>query len=264
MFSTVQKQGRGLSVLLAVMAIALAGCSSGSKASPTGTQLSGTSPAVTDNGSSATDNGSGISGAVTAFSSINSYKFSMTLAGGTWGQMLSSLGGAGATGGGAFTVSGMVTVKPDKASDIQMSGFHIIEVGGFSYLDMGTGGFIKSPASGSSMADGFSPETMFSSYADASDSSGYSKVGSEPKNGVDTDHYQATDTALSRYGSLLGVANATWTMDIWIAKAGGYPVSMAMVAKASDNSLAYEILFDITNVNDPTIKISAPTNIAGA
>jgi hypothetical protein len=53
-------------------------------------------------------------------------------------------------------------------------------------------------------------------------------------------------------------------MDIWIAKAGGYPVSMAMVAKASDNSLAYEILFDITNVNDPTIKISAPTNIAGA
>jgi hypothetical protein len=93
--------------------------------------------------------------------------------------------------------------------------------------------------------------------------SGYNKVGSESKNGVDTDHYQASQSTLTGLSSVAGVANATWTGDVWIAKNGGYPVSMAIMAKASDNSVAYEIMFDITNINDSSLKVTAPTNVMG-
>lgn len=207
----------------------------------------------------------GLSGAASAFSTINSYKFSMTLAGGTFGSMLSALGGSSASGNAPFAMSGTITVTPEKAADITMAGFHIIEIGGYDYLDMsGTGSFIKSAATGTSMADSFAPAKMFSSFVGTSTTSGYNKVGSETKNGVDTDHYQASSSALSELGSMLDVTGATWSADIWIAKDGGYPVSMAIIGKASDNSVACEILFDIANVNDPANKVTAPTNVTGA
>ena len=264
MFRVLQKQGLSLLVLFAVVAIALSGCSSGKSSPSAAGQFAGDSAGPTIPGGVPAGDGSGVGGASAAFGNMSNYKFSMTLAGGTWGSMLSALGGAGATGGGAFTVSGTVVVKPEKASDVQMSGFHIIEVGGFQYMDMGLGSYVKTKASGTSMADGFSPQKIFSGFAGSSSSSGYNKVGSENKNGVDADHFQASQTSLAQYGSMLGVPNATWTMDVWIAKNGGYPVSMAMLAKTSDNSVAYEVLFDITNVNDPANTVTAPTNVMGA
>ena len=134
-----------------------------------------------------------------------------------------------------------------------------------AYLDMtGTGAFLKTEASGTSMADSFSPATMFSSAIDTSTAGGYTKVGSENKNGVQADHYQASAADLAEYGSMLGVTGATWTADVWVAQDGGYPVSMSILAKATDNSVAYEIQFDITNVNDPANKVTAPTNVTGA
>lgn len=188
----------------------------------------------------------------------------MTLAGGSFGSLLSALGGTG-SGGAPFTMTGTITVSPEKAADINLAGLHMIEVGGFDYLDMsGSGTFFKTAASGSSLADSFSPETMFSSALDTSSASGCHKVGTETKNGVSADHYQASSSALADYGSSLGVTGATWSADVWIAKDGGYPVSMAIVATASDKSVAYEIKFDLSNVNDPANKITAPTNVTGS
>jgi hypothetical protein len=143
-----------------------------------------------------TGGNSGLSGAVSALSDINSYKFSMTLAGGEFGSMLSTLGGAGASGDAPFTISGTIVEKPTAAADITMAGFHIIEVGGNDYLDMsGSGSFISYPASGTSMADSFAPSTMFSSMMDPSTLAGFTKVGTEQKNGVSADHYQGTPSA---------------------------------------------------------------------
>jgi hypothetical protein len=257
-----KKQAFGLLSLLAITAIALSACSSsGSTTAPGGnnpattTAPGGNNPAVTD---APGGGGTGLDGASGAFASITSYKFSMTLAGGSFGSMLSVLGGAGATGAGAITVSGTVTTNP-KASDVTMAGIRIVEVGGFDYMDIGMGGFIKSPQSGSSLADGFSPSSMFSSSLGAS--SGYKNVGSENKNGVDTDHFQGSDSAFSGMSKAVGVANATWTADVWIAKTGGYPVSMAIIAKTSDNTVVYEVMYDMTNINDSSLNVTAPTNI---
>ena len=60
------------------------------------------------------------------------------------------------------------------------------------------------------------------------------------------------------------VKGATWSADIWIAKDGGYPVSIAIVATAKDGTIPYETTFDLTNINDAANKVTAPENVMGA
>ncbi len=263
----VRKQAFGLLVVLSIMAIALSACGSSSGTTAPG----GNNPAVSNAPGGGGNNpvvpvapgggGDALTGAQAAFASINSYKFSMTIAGGPYSSMFSMLGGAAATGNAAFTINGTVTVKPEKASDVMILTMHTISVGGFDYTDLGMGGFFKSPSSGTSTADSFSPSSMFSAFGSISD---YSKVGSEKKNGVDTDHYQAKPSAFTSMGSSMGVpANAAWTGDIWIATGGGYPVGSAIFAKTSDGTVAFEMTFDISNINDPSLKVTAPTNVTG-
>jgi hypothetical protein len=203
------------------------------------------------------DNTNGLDGAASAFADVANYKFSMTLAGGNFAD-IGKLGGAS---GGAFTISGTVIATPAKAADIKIGSYHIVEVGGFDYIDLGVGGFIKAPVSGQGMADSFSPNTMFSSVIYTASASGYNKVGSETKNGVMTDHFQASASALSQYDSL--AAGATWTADVWLAQNGGYPVSMNVTGTAGDGSVAYQIIFDISNINDPANTVTVPTNVTG-
>ena len=264
MFQSVRRQSRALLVLLAITAIATAACSgSGSTTAPGGNNPPATNAAgaVVTDAAGGGGGGAGIGDASSAFASITSYKFAMTIAGGPYSGMLSMLGSSVGTGNAAITISGTVTVKPEKASDVMISTMHTISVGGFDYTDLGMGSFVKSASSGTSMADSFSPSSMFSSFGSMSD---YSKVGSENKNGVDTDHYQAKSSAFAGMGTSLGVAaTATWTGDIWIAKSGGYPVSSAIFAKTSDNAVAFQMTFDITNINDSSLKVTAPTNIMG-
>ncbi len=101
MFRFIQKQGRGLLVLLAVMSIALSACSGSSATAAPATANNGSTPAANNGATPAANNGatpaannggSGLSGAASAFSSISSYKFKMTLAGGEFGSMLSDAG----------------------------------------------------------------------------------------------------------------------------------------------------------------------------
>ena len=256
----------GVVLIAAVCGGAYLVTSNGSKSSGPGSSVAPTlvSKASLNGGTGQPAGGTDLSGAVAALSDFTSYKFSMTLAGGDFGSMLSGLGGASASGNAPFTMSGTIVEEPAAAADITMAGFHIIEVGGTDYLDMsGTGSFISYPASGTSMADSFAPSTMFSSMMDPSTLAAFTKVGTEQKNGVSADHYKGTPAALSELGSEAGVTAATWSADLWIATNGGYPVSMAIIGTAADKSIAYEVLFDLTNVNDPANKVTAPTNVTG-
>ena len=69
----------------------------------------------------------------------------------------------------------------------------------------------------------------------------------------------ASDCAGVAFGldSLAGVSGATWTADLWLATSGGYPVSMAIIG-TKDSTVVYQVSFDITNINDPTNKVTAP------
>jgi hypothetical protein len=266
-------RGRGLILLMAVLSIALSGCGGGSSSTSSSTPNDGSG--ATDNGttgggagsSTGVTDGGVLNGAATALGKINSYQFQMTLAGGSFSSTLGALGGATATGSTAMDVKGTIILKPAQAADVTVMGMHIIEIGGYSYMDLGTGQFMKTKSTGTSLADSFSPSTMFSGSMTSATDSGYDKVGSESKNGVQTDHYQASAATLaviaSGLSSDVGGATVTWSSDVWIATPGGYPVSYSMVAKTSDGTVVYEVSFDLSHINDSSNSVTAPTNVMG-
>ena len=224
---------------------------------------SGPSSVATQAANNGGDSGNDLTGAAASFANIRSYKFSMTLAGGVFSGMTSTLGaGAGSSSVGGVTVSGTVVTSPEKADDITFMGLHFIEVGGYSYLDLSATGvgsaWSKSTLSGGGIADAYSPPVMFSAYAGI-DLSSYKLVGSENKNGVDANHYQADASALGDYGFAYGVTgDATWSGDIWVAKDGGFPVSVNILAKDSANKVAFQMSYDLFNINDSSLKVTAP------
>jgi hypothetical protein len=257
-------------VVAAAIAIAAAACS-GNTATPsaastnTPTQPAATATPTGQGPTSAptAQASSGLDNAAAAMGNLTSYKYTMTLAGGTFDDMYSSVGGSPAAPNTPFGVKGTVVLVPDKSADVTVGELHIIETGGSDYLDMGnTGGFTKTDVQPPGLTDQWTPASIFAAFNPTG--SGYSIVGTDTKNALLCDHYQAGASALAELASVSGVDSATWTSDIWLAQNGGFPVSMAVVARASDNSIAYEILFEITKVNDPANKVNVPTNITGA
>jgi hypothetical protein len=243
---------RGRVALMTIMAISLSACS-------------GTLTAVAPSNSSAIASpDTGLGAAASAFANVRNYNYSMTLAGGTFSSMLTMLPASSGVGDAPFTVGGTIIVKPAEAADVRMVGLHIVEIGGQDYLDMkGTGSFDQITITGTKLARRFSPATVFSSVIDPSTVGGYDRVGSDTKDGVPTDHYRATSDGLATIGSIAAITGATWMADIWIAQDGGYPVSMAMTGTVA-GKVVYEVVFDISNVNNPANTVTAPTNVTGA
>ena len=262
MLGVAQPHSRGLVILTAVAAIALSACSGGSAtAAPTATATAPSTIAPAATASPAGTGGPVLAGAADAMASLTSYKFRMTQAGTDSVNQLPDLTGNAASTDGSVTFTGMVILKPDKAAEVTTTGLHVINVGGFDYMDVGNAGsFAKIAADTSSISDAFTPATVYKTIR----VNGYSNIGSETKNGVPCDHYQAGVNALAELGSVSGVKNATWSADLWIAQQGGYPVAIAVIAKAKDGSIPYETIFDLTNVNDPANKVTAPDNVMGA
>jgi hypothetical protein len=264
-FQVAPRHGRGLLILTAVVAIAFSGCSGGS-ATPSPAASSAPSADTSTSQPSApgtsADTGPSLSGAAAAMANMSSFRFTMTVAGGSLSDTLATLPGSADSGDGPFSLKGTFVLKPAKAADVTVAGaLQIISIEGSDYQDPGiTGSFTRIDATG--LVDSLSPVAVYTAFNPSVN--GYTKIGSEAKDGVDTDHYQAGKSALAELASVAGVDNATWTADIWIARIGGYPVSVAVVAKAADNSIPYEIVFDLTKVDDPANKVTVPTNVTGA
>ena len=259
------KKGRGLPVLLAVAAIVLAACGSTATTSPNSSEAIGANGNTFGNAQTASPgNGAGNtapagSGGIAAnFANINSYKFKMSVTGGKLASSLAAVTGGTDTGA-TISMDGTIEVKPQKAYDITFLGMHMIGIGGYQYIDpLGTGTFAKSVASSQSLADSMSPSSMFGSAISGSDASSYTIVGTESKNGVDATHFKAGPSALADLNTEFGVTADTWAADVWVAKSGGYPVSMNILGKAKGGATVFQLTFDITNVNDSANAITAP------
>ena len=260
MFGVAQRRGRGLLILTAIAAVALSACSGGSPTPvPSATDAAPTAsvPVATSN---PTGNGSPVlAGAADALASLTSYKFHMTQAGTDSVNTLADLTGNASSSNGSVAFTGTVILKPAKAADVTTTGLHVIYVDAFDYMDVGNAGFAKIAADSSSISDPFTPGQVFSKIRLI----GYSNVGSETKNAVASDHYQAGASALAELGSVSGVKGATWSADIWIARDGGYPVSVAITATAKDGTIPYQTTFDLSNINDASNKVTAPQNVMG-
>jgi hypothetical protein len=243
-----------LLALLVAVVLAVAACGGASTATQTPGATASTSPsdsplasASPDAGSAAPTTGTtdGLGGAAGNLSNIESYQFKIVMSGGTFGTML-----------GSAPIIGTVTTNP-KAAQMNMMGMDIVEVDGKTWVKFGEQWIESTDENTSSLADSFSPDAMFGSTLSGAAADGYHPVGDEDKNGVATVHYTADTTVLSGYGDLFGVGgSATWSADVWVAKDGGYPVSMAITATGGDES--FEMTFDITNINDPSNKVEQP------
>ena len=236
------KQARVLLMVVALAAIAV-GCG-GSKSS---------------GGAAAFD----MTKAQAALDKIDNYKFSMAMKGAYWDTQLSPLSSLGLDTSNGYTMSGTIITKPQKAADIQLLTMHIIEVGGTDYVATDSAGpFISAPSSGTSMADKMAPATFLGGMMSGFNGAGLRSVGDETKNGVAATHYTApnSDSVNKQLDSQFDVTGGSWAVDVWVAKDGGYPISIVITATAA-GAQAFNFSLDISNINDATNTVVAPTNV---
>lgn len=60
----------------------------------------------------------------------------------------------------------------------------------------------------------------------------------------------------ARVGALTARVLIDPSADVWVAKGGGYPVSMSV--QAAGGSENFEMSFDITDINNPSNKVESP------
>jgi hypothetical protein len=245
MIRVLVKQGRGLLVVVALLAVAVAACSSGNPAK-SGNNATGNN-GTSQPGGGGSGLGSGLSGNL---DKLDSYKFTWAIAGADASATSSSVG----------TISGTVINKPTKSSSVNDFGVLFVTIGTDQWMspDNGTTWIVNSdPTSLDSML----PTSDYAAYFDAYATT-YKQIGIEKKNGVNAVHFQGDLGSLSGLlGQFGGVANMK--ADLWIAQDGNYPVSgtfsYAFAVGTSGGSFSYS--FDITNVNDAANKVEKPTNV---
>src|ERR1035437_6278688 len=203
MFGVAQRHGRGLLILTAVVAVVVSACGGTTlTAAPPPTPAPTPPPRQPPAPSSPGNGGPILAGASDALASLTSYKFHMTQAGTDSVNKLADIAGnaSSASTNGSVTFSGTVILKPAKAVEVTTTGLHVIFVGGFDYMDVGNAGaFAQIAADSTSISDPFTPAQVFSDPRIRI--SGYSNVGSETKNDVPSDHYQAGASDLAELRS---------------------------------------------------------------
>lgn len=200
--------------------------------------------------------GPDIGGAAAALADLDSYHLAITMA---MEGLESSMFGAFGDG---LEMEGVVVVEPVKAADITMSmgaadqrlevGYRVI--GDQAWVSLGDG-WMETPAEDAQQTiDSLAPEKMLGSFSGVP---GLVPVGEETKNGVETTHYSASGDELGEMiGSSIGLADATWTVDFWVAKDGGYAVSYAIVGEGASGS--FEMTLDVTDINSPSNVVEPP------
>ncbi len=269
-----QRRTLPVPVLMLVAVLALAACGGGStptaSSAPGATPAAGstTAPAATSGAAteapaaSSAEGGIDIGGAAASLDNLDNYSFKieMKAEGGSEFMMVPA--------GGSLVMEGDVILKPAEAVDVTMTtndgttasvlGYRII--GDTAYINLGGDSWMSAPADDAASAvDAFKPEQMLGSFSNLE---GMSKVGEETKNGIPSDHYASTSDP--GIGSMFGLPGATWTIDAWTAKEGGYVVSAAMTATGKNESGeqgTFVMTVDVTGANDPNLVIEPPTNL---
>ena len=111
-----------------------------------------------------------LSGAAANLSNIESFKFKIVMAGGSFGKLA-----------GAEPITGTVTKDP-KAAQMSVMGMEVVEIDGKSWIKIGTKWIESKDDSTTSIARPFAPEKMFGSTLGGSAAEGYRVVGEEQKN----------------------------------------------------------------------------------
>jgi hypothetical protein len=231
-------------------------------ATPRATATTTTAPTATD--ASPSPSGSGTSflgGAAEALSDVDSYRFALDITG------ASAFPGASAPTlpSDDLKMSGTVVFEPEKALDftIATSGLNLryIVVGGDAWLDLGGGNTVPVPGGAQDAEQQFealSPDKLFASVSGSLQ--GVEEVGEEQRNGVATTRYEADEATKAELAEQFE-SDSDVSMDVWVAKEGGYLVGFEMAGTSGTGGAAkpFGLKMDISNLDDPANVIERPS-----
>jgi len=254
---------------LAALALALAACGGAASPAPPagGTSAPGTpaaaasaAPAPSDAAPtvapSAAGQGPDVAGAASALADLDSYHLKIGM------KMEGLENSTFSMFGDGLEMEGTMIVRPTQAADIAISmgaegqktemGYRL--VGDQAWVRIGDSWMESSAADAQSTIDSFAADKMLGSFSGVS---GMTAVGDETKNGIETTHYSASADAVGRaLGSSIGLPDATWSMDFWVAKDAGYAVAYAVEGKGASGS--FEMTLDVTDINNPANAVEKP------
>jgi hypothetical protein len=247
------RSSRGLVALGFALALVAGACGSSSAT----TNPLGGLPGGVPGGGGGGGSGGGTSltaGLSSGLDQLNSYKFTWTYSGSSTGTQASP----GESG--SFATTGVVVNKPAKAIFVDSFGIQHIQIGTQSWTsaDSGVTWMVdSSPTDLSSML----PNKYYASMFDTN-ATGFKAAGDESKNGVQCVHFKGDTSLGALYQGISGVS-ASFQADLWVAKDGNYPVSgvYGITASSGGQGGAFGYSFDITNINDSSNQVSAPTNV---
>jgi len=242
-----------LVALLLAAALVVSACGDSSTGGPLATpgRLAAGSP-----GSSVVSLTTGLSAGL---GRLDSYQFRWTL------STASSVGSASPGESGAATVpsvSGTVVNKGSKSFRVTDAGgveFTVVGDQSWTSIDQGktwaTADIPPADISNLLVDDGYA--TWFDKNA-----AGFKVVGDDTKNGVPCLHYQG-DSSLNGIYASTGSAAGQFTADLWIAKAGNFPVSGAFgyTGSVGGKPGSFGFTFDVSRVNDSANAVVAPASV---
>jgi hypothetical protein len=201
-------------------------------------------------------------GALGKLNGLTSYRFKMTVKGGSYAT---SVGPAG--------IVGTVINKPSFAVQFTYSDTQYIEVQGKNWMKNGGSWDLNPYANVPTTYDSYGPAIQLGRFFDATVASFCTPVGEETIDGVAALHYKINPKILNMMIATWGVTAAngkadglTQAGDIWIAKDGGYPVRWHVTAtggaavSGSGGSADFDYLIDITKANDAGNKVAVPAS----
>lgn len=247
MIGKIRRPRRGLLAIGVALAFVAAGCG-GSTSTP---GLPGGVTLPTIPGGGAVGTGSLSQGIAANLDTLNSYKFTETMSG-------SSFGAQATSDSSGTTISGTVINKPDQREWINFAGSQFIVIGTQEWMSS-DGTTWMSAGTAVSAFDAYLPGKLYGTWFDAY-STGYQAAGEETQNSVACIHYKGNSSLGNMYSAIAGV-NGTFTADLWVAKDGGYPVKgvLAITASAGGQGGSFGYTLDVTNVNDATNAVAQPS-----
>jgi hypothetical protein len=197
-----------------------------------------------------------LANALAQLNGLKSYKFKLTVKGGSYAT---SVGTAG--------VAGTVVNSPSFAVQFTYVDLEIIEIAGKNWTKNGSSWDLSPYPNLPTTYDSYGPSVQLSHYFANSIAAYFTAAGDENVNGVATTRYTAAPQILNYMLGNWGVSGQTSQGgDIWIAKDGGYPVRFKVTASGgvagpgSGGYAGFEYILDITAANAPGNVIKVPAS----
>lgn len=239
-------------VLSIVTILGVAACSSAAGSASPGASTAATQgtpteqPAATGAASQAPGASVDVGGAASALAALSSYKVTMQI-----------------TGSSSASVETIVVNGATPAKQVtETSGsevIRIIEIGEDVWLDQGTGTFVKNAipkSAADAMLQAFDLSAMLVNMQKQPELAYLQNMGTEQKNGQNAVHLHADQNTPLPAGS--SPIPAGTLFDMWVAADGGYLVALEATGLLSTDATVGSIQIELTNVNDPTLKVEAP------